>query len=127
MVAPKGGCLDDVVDMHYLLGDLSQQWKTLGLPGRSLYRPSQAEHEEKLGVIFEERAATQRLREDLGELLFCAHDGWVSAERWEEVLPIYQEQCERFKRASLLTSGEDGESEIEAIRGAQRLWPFDLR
>ncbi|THX69793.1 hypothetical protein D6D08_05922 [Aureobasidium pullulans] len=125
MAAPSFGWLDDMISVRSLLTDLSQQWERLGLPGRSLYQPSQADLQD-LSVRLDELESTQRLRSYLARLLRCETDGWVSAERWEEVLPIYREQYGQFVDACI-ASREEGESQAVAVEKAQRLWPFDLR
>jgi hypothetical protein len=91
----------------------------LGLPDHSLYEPSQADKED-LDVKLDELESTQRLRTYLARLLLCETDGWVTAERWEEVLPIYREQHEQFKVACI-ASREEGESETDAVDKAERL------
>jgi len=125
MTALGFGWLDDVVSLGSLLTDLSRQWKELGLPDHCLYQPSQADNED-LSVKLDELESTQRLRMYLARLLRCETDGWVTAERWEEVLPIYREQYEQFKIACI-ASREEGESEADAVEKAERLWPFDQR
>jgi hypothetical protein len=124
IAAPCSGGLTDVLRMQAMLTNLSRGWRSFGLPGRSMYRPSQAD-ERKL----EERASSWTMRMYLTKLLDCQPDGLVSAERWEEFLPIYRKEYSQFMaRASFLTTcEEEGESEVEAIESAQRLWPFDLR
>jgi hypothetical protein len=123
--APSSGWLNDVVCVCSLLTDSSRQWEAFGLPGRSLYRPSQAGIQD-LSVKLDELESTQRSKMYLARLLRCETDGWVSARRWEEVLPLYREQYEQFK-LTCIDSREEGESVTEALDGAQRLWPFDRR
>jgi hypothetical protein len=125
MAAPDSSWLDDVVSLRSLLMELSRQWEDLGLPDHSLYQPSKADKED-LSVKLDELESTQRLRMYLARLLRCETDGWVTAERWEEVLPIYREEHEQFKVACI-ASREEGESEADAVEKAERLWPFDLR
>jgi hypothetical protein len=50
----------------------------------------------------------------------------MTAERWEEGLPIHREQYERFKVACI-ASREEKESEADAVEKAECLWLFDLR
>jgi hypothetical protein len=125
MAAPGSGWLDDVVSLRSLLTDLSRRWGDLGLPDHRLYQPSQAD-KKNLDVKLDELESTQRLRMYLARLLRCETDGWVTAERWKEVLPIYREEYEQFKVACI-ASREEGESEADAVEKAERLWPFDLR
>ena len=42
-----------------------------------------------LSVKLDELESTERLNFYLARLLRCETDGWVSEDRWEEVLPIY--------------------------------------
>jgi len=123
--ASSSGWLDDVICVRSILTTLNQQWESIGLPGRSLYQPSQTDTQD-LSVKLDELESTQRLKSYLARLLRCETDGWVSEERWEEVLPIYREQYEQFK-ISCVDSREEGESMTDALATAQRLWPFDLR
>ncbi|KAK6001278.1 hypothetical protein QM012_002609 [Aureobasidium pullulans] len=125
LTAASSGWLDDPVCIRSVLADLGGQWHDLGLPGTSLYQPTQADTE-ALSVQLDEFESTQRLREYLSRLLGCDHDGWVSAERWDEVLPVYREQYEKFVE-SCVASKEQHETEAAALEKAQRLWPFDMR
>jgi hypothetical protein len=50
----------------------------------------------------------------------------MTADRWEESLPIYREQHEQLKVACT-ASREEVESEADTVEKAERLWPFDLR
>lgn len=127
MAGPCSGLLIDVLSMHALLTNLSRAWRSLELPGRSLYQSSQPD-KRNLTVKSEERASSWALRMQLIELLDCDPDGLVSAERWEEVLPIYREQYEQFEFACVgVACWMEGKSKAEGIEKAQRLWPFDLR
>ena len=125
LATANSGWLDDAVSLRSLLADLERRWEDLGLPGESLYRPSQSDAE-TLSLELDELQSTQRLKVYLARLLRCEMDGWVEADRWEGVLTMYRAEYERFIEACV-TSREQDESEHEAIRKGQRLWPFDLR
>jgi len=125
LATASSGWLDDAVSLRSLLTDLDQRWEDLGLPGDSLYQPSQ-EDAKTLSLELDELHSKQRLRMYLARLLCCETDGWVEMGRWEEVLPMYRTEYERFIEACV-ASREEGESESEAMRKGQRLWPFDLR
>ncbi|KAK0950488.1 hypothetical protein LTR12_018298 [Friedmanniomyces endolithicus] len=125
LATASSGWLDDPVSLRSLLTDLDRRWEDLGLPGNSLYQTSK-EGAKTLSLELDELQSTQRLRMYLARLLCCETDGWVEAGRWEEVLPMYRGEYERFIEACV-ASREEGESQSEAIKKGQRLWPFDLR
>lgn len=127
MAAPCSGWLIDVLRVQAMLTNLSRGWLSFGLPGRSMYRPSQADERNTI-MKLDERASSRELRMHLVGLLDCQPDGLVSAKRWEGVLPLYREQYAQLKVACVGNAcyGE-GKSEVEGLETVQRLWPFDLR
>lgn len=125
MAAGSLGWLEDAVPIRSLLADLSQRWKTLELPGDCPYQPS-PEETKSLSKDLEEMETTQRLRMYLSRLIRCETDGWVAADRWEEILPVYRGQFEGWIQTCAETREED-EDETAAIKKGQRLWPFDQR
>ena len=62
----------------------------------------------------------------LSRLLRCETDGWVEEARWDEIVPVYREQYAEFVSACIASRKED-ETEEDAERRADALWPFDLR
>jgi hypothetical protein len=62
----------------------------------------------------------------LSRLLRCEMDGWVEKGRWDEVVPVYRDQYAKFVE-SCIESREEDETEEEAVRKADKLWPYDLR
>jgi hypothetical protein len=121
----SAGYSDDATSLRSLLADVSGEWDELGLPGDCPYQPSQADAQ-LLSVEMDELETTERLRVYLSRLLRCEANGWVEAERWDEVLPVYREQYAEFVSACV-SSREQDETMEDAERKADRLWPFDLR
>ncbi|WPH00052.1 Hypothetical protein R9X50_00287500 [Acrodontium crateriforme] len=119
------GCSDDATSLRSLLADVSGEWEELGIPGVCPYQPSQ-EDEKLLSIELDQLESTQRLRAYLSRLLHCETDGWIEAGRWDEVIPIYREQFAEFVSACIASREED-ETEEDARRKADALWPFDLR
>jgi len=125
LAAGSSGWLDDSLSLRSLLTDMGDRWQELGLPDDRMYQPSH-EDTKALEVELDERESTQRLRMYLARLLGCETDGWVRADKWDEILPRYREQYGNFVH-SCVESREEGESESEAVEKAQRLWLYDLR
>jgi hypothetical protein len=87
--APSNGWLDDADSLRSMLSNIKQKWTELGLPGESFYQVTK-EEAEALETRLDRRQATQRLQESLSRQLGCDHDGWVAADRWDEILPQYR-------------------------------------
>lgn len=121
----SSGYLDDIVSLRSSLVDLKQRWETIGLPGKCPYQTSQQDSE-SLEIELDELRSMQRLRMYLSRLLRCEMDGWVEADRWEEIVPVYRKEYQDFVKACI-DSREEDELESHAMRKAERLWPFDLR
>jgi len=115
--APSNGWLDDADSLRSMLSNIKQRWTELELPGESFYQETQ-EEAEALETRLDRRQATQRLREFLSGQLGCDHDGWVAADRWDEVLPRY---CEIYR------SFVESVAESDPGEDADDLWPFDQR
>ncbi|KAF2213477.1 hypothetical protein CERZMDRAFT_96314 [Cercospora zeae-maydis SCOH1-5] len=125
LAAPSQGWTDQVEALKWLLNDLAKRWDVLELPGESAYQPEQTgEVAEKLDEI----EAIHRLKGHLTDLLRCGHDGWVSSDRWKEVLARYRLEYSRFVE-SVVESEEckTEEDKVKAVEKANRLWPFDQR
>lgn len=125
LAAPSNGWLDDADSVRSILSDINKKWVELGLPGESIYQETH-EEAEALQHRMEKSRASERLREHLSRRLGCDADGWVPMDRWEEVLPHYQEEYRRFI-ASVVEDGLSEEDKAKAIRDANALWPFDQR
>lgn len=121
----SSGFSDDATSLRSLLVDMSSGWQELGLPGACPYQPSE-EDTKVLDEEMDQLESTQRLRAYLARLLGCEVDGWVEEGRWEEVVPVYREQYAEFVNACIASREED-ETEDDAKRKADKLWPFDLR
>lgn len=121
----SSGHSDDAIAIRSLLTNTSSEWKSLDLPGDCPYQPSQADAESLSGQL-DELESTERLRAYLSRLLRCEPNGWVEEGRWDEVLPVYREQYAEFVSACV-ASREEMETEEDAVKKADRLWPFDLR
>ena len=125
LAAPSNGWLDDEDSVRSILSDIKRKWMDLDLPGESIYQ----ETPEKVHALqhrLEKTRATQKLREYLSRRLGCDIDGWVSIDRWEEVLSKYREEYRRFI-ASAVEDGLSDEAKRQAIHDANALWPFDER
>lgn len=118
-------CSDEATSLRSLLADVSEKWKELGISGVCPYQPSQVDTD-LLSVELARLESTQRLRMYLSRLLRCETDGWVEGGRWDEVVPVYREQYAEFVSACIASREED-ETEGDAERKADALWPFDLR
>ena len=121
----SSGASDDVTALRSLLADLSSEWDGLGLPGDCPYQTNQADAE-ALGVELGELESTERLRAYLSRLLPCEPNGCVEKGRWDEVLPVYRQQYAEFVNACV-ASREADETVADAVKKADRLWPYDLR
>ncbi|RMZ83363.1 hypothetical protein DV737_g1653, partial [Chaetothyriales sp. CBS 132003] len=111
LAAASSRWLTNITCIRSLLTDLRQRWMGLSFPGEMLYQPIQ--HEEDVTALNQELdglQSTQRLRMYLSRLLRCYTDGWVEADRWQEVLPVYREEYARFIGACV-ASWEEHESE----------------
>lgn len=115
--APSNGWLDDADSLRSILSNIKQMWTELGLPGESFYRETQ-EEAQALETRLDRRRATQQLQEFLSRRLGCDHDGWVAADRWDEVLPRYREIYRSFVESV---------AESDPDEDADGLWPFDQR
>lgn len=124
------GCSDDATSLRSLLTDVSTEWNELGIDIpediQCPYQPS-PEEEKLLDVELDQRESTQRLRAYLSRLLRCETDGWIEQGKWNEnVISVYREQYAGFVSACIASREED-ESEADARKNAEKLWPFDLR
>lgn len=122
------GCSDDATSLRTLLTNMSHEWSELDVPEdiQCPYQPS-PEEEKLLDVELDQRESTQRLRAYLSRLLRCETDGWIEEEKWNEnVISLYREQYAGFV-SSCIASREEDESEADARKNAEKLWPFDLR
>jgi hypothetical protein len=82
--APSNGWLNDADSLRSMLSNIKQKWTELGLPGESFYQETQ-EEAAALETRLDRRQGTQRLQEFLSRQLGCDHDGWVAADRWDEI------------------------------------------
>jgi hypothetical protein len=121
----SSGCSDDMTSLRSLLADVSSRWEELGLPGICPYQPSE-EEAKILSLELDHLQSTKRMRMFLSRLLRCEMDGWVEKGRWDEVVPVYRDQYAKFVE-SCIESREEDETEEEAVRKADKLWPYDLR
>jgi hypothetical protein len=124
LAAGSAGWLKDPVTMRSILLELGQKWEELGLPGQSFYQPYGDEAEvfkRQLDMV----KTQNRLREHLARLLGCQTDGWVAAEKWDEVVPVYREEYRQFMRSHLEEQGAEDEARVTCE--ADQLWPFDQR
>jgi hypothetical protein len=121
----SSGCSDEAIWLRSLLTDVSNEWDELGILGVCPYQPSQ-EDANSLSAELEQLESTQRLRAYLSRLLHCETDGWIEEERWDEAIPIYREQYTEFVSACI-ASREEHETEEDAKKKADKLWPFNLR
>lgn len=122
------GCSGDATALRTLLTNMSHEWSELDVPEdiQCPYQPS-PEEENLLDVELDQRESTQQLRTDLSRLLRCQMDGWIEQEKWnEDVISLYREQYASFVN-SCIASREKDESEADAQKMAEKLWPFDLR
>lgn len=119
------GYSDDMTTLRSLLTDVSRKWDELGLRGVCSYQPSK-EDAKLLDLELDQLDSTQRLRTYLSRSLRCETDGWVEEGRWNEVVPMYREEYAGFVKACV-ASREEYETEEDAERKADKLWPFDLR
>ncbi|KAM0714559.1 hypothetical protein Q7P37_009855 [Cladosporium fusiforme] len=119
------GYSDDIVTLRSLLKDVNSKWDELGLPGVCSYLPSQ-EDAKLLDLELDQLESTQRLRMYLSRSLRCETDGWVEEGRWNEVVPMYREEYAGFVK-TCVASREEDETEEDAEKKADKLWPFDLR
>ncbi|KAI6901118.1 hypothetical protein KC334_g8287, partial [Hortaea werneckii] len=119
------GYSDDMTTPRSLLRDVSRKWDELGLPGVCSYQPSK-EDAKLLDLELDQLRSTQRLREYLSRSLRCETDGWVEERRWDDVVHAYREEYAGFVKACV-ASREECETEEDAERKADKLWPFDLR
>jgi hypothetical protein len=117
LAAPSNGWLDDADALSSILSNIKCQWSELELPGESFYQETQ-EDAEALETRLDRRRATQRLQKLLSRQLGCDNDGWVAADRWDEVLPRYREIYRSFVE-SVAESDPDEDADV--------LWPFDQR
>jgi hypothetical protein len=121
----SSGCSDDITSLRSLLTDVSNRWEDLELPGVCPYQPSE-EEAKMLSLELDHLQSTQRMRMYLSRMLRCETDGWVEKGRWDEVVPNYRDQYAKFVE-SCIESREEDETEEDAVRKADKLWPFDLR
>lgn len=121
----SAGFSDEATSLRSLLADVSSEWDELDISGPRPYQPNEGDAE-LLDRELDELEARQRLRSYLSRLLGCEMDGWVEEGRWEEVVPVYREQYAEFVSACIVSREED-ESEDDAKRKADALWPFDMR
>jgi hypothetical protein len=121
----SSGCSDDMTSLRSSLADVSSQWEELGLPSLCPYQPSE-EEAKMLSLELDHLQSTQRMQVYLSRLLRCETDGWVEKGRWDEVVPIYRDQYAKFVE-SCIESREEDQTEENAVRKADKLWPFDLR
>ncbi|KAB8346323.1 hypothetical protein FH972_023367 [Carpinus fangiana] len=105
------------------LMDLAQRWADLGLPGNCPYHPN-AEELELQKREFDDLESTQRLRFFLARALGCDTDGWVAADRWDDVLPRYRDLYKGWMESA--KSSHDPEYPVSPEK-ADKLWPFDGR
>lgn len=120
----SSGHSDDATAIRSMLTNLSSEWDSLELPGDCPYRAIQADAE-SLSVQSDEGGSTERLRVYLSRLLRCEPNSWVEEGKWDQVLPVYREQYAEFVSACV-ASREEVETEEDAVKKADRLWPFDL-
>lgn len=121
----SSGCSDEATTLRSLLTNVNNEWSELGIPGICPYQPSQ-EDANSLSAELDQLESTQRLRAYLSRLLRCEMDGWIEEGRWNEAIPIYREQYAEFVSACIASRGDD-ETEEDAEKNADKLWPFDLR
>jgi hypothetical protein len=115
--APSNGWLDDADALRSILSGIKQVWTELELPGESFYQETQ-EEAQALETRLDRRRATQQLQEFLARRLGCDNDGWVAANRWDEVLPQYRDIYRSFVESV---------AESDPDEDAEGLWPFDQR
>lgn len=102
--------------------DLAEQWETLGLSGSCPYKPGSDE----LALHHREYRAfnhVQELKTTLMDLLGTDSDGWVPAERWDEVKDAHKEVF-----AMALDTAREGDPDIDdplTEEEVRELWPFD--
>lgn len=125
LAASSFGWVDNNIIVELLLGNLAKEWQQLGLPGHSIYQPR---GDEDAVQRLDEYQAKRQLQDHLTGLLRCDNDGWVPNDRWEEVLPRYRLEYNRFVESVVHTEGGRTEDEKAiAIAKANRLWPYDQR
>jgi hypothetical protein len=102
--------------------DLADEWERLGLSGSCPYKPSA----EELALHQQEYKSfnhIQELKTTLMRLLGTDEDGWVPAERWDEVRAAHREV---FDMA--LETAREGDDDIDdplSEEEVRELWPFD--
>jgi hypothetical protein len=115
--APSNGWLDDADALRSILSNIKSRWSELEFPGEGFYQETQ-EEAQALETRLDRRRATKRLQEFLSRQLRCDHDGWVAADRWDEVLPQYRDIYRSFVESV---------AESDPDEDAEGLWPFDQR
>ena len=98
LAAGSAGWLKDAISMRLILLELGQKWEELELPGQGFYQ-SCGDEAEELERQLDTVRLDNRLRQHLARLLGCETDGWVAAEKWDEVLPIYRAEYSQFIRS----------------------------
>lgn len=121
----SSGYSDEATSLRSLLADVSSEWEGLGISGVCPYQPSQIDTD-LLSVELDRLESKQRLRMYLSRLLRCETDGWAEGARWDEIVPNCREQYAEFVSVCIASREED-ETEGDAERKADALWPFDLR
>ena len=114
---------DSAVPLRDDLIDLSRSWKDLGLPGTCPYQPSDAEVA-MLKKDWQDFEIVLRLRSTLADIHGVASDGWVAADAWEQVLPVYREIYEMWIKFARDNEDQDPDMSEEK---ANKMWPFDQR
>ena len=75
---------------------------------------------------YDDMESEHRLQMSLVRVLDCGSDGWVAANRWEEVLPKYREPFRGWIDTAATTQ-LDPDDERMRLEKAEGRWPFGMR
>jgi hypothetical protein len=121
LAAPYVGWVDNEKILLTSLKNLADKWETLRLPGPPIEIPEHPGDEDRLDELESRRGLQQHLM----HCLDCNHDGWIPHSRWEEVLPKYLSEYDRFLQCSISCGEYNSEEEATAL--TNRVWPWDHR
>ena len=102
-----------------VLRELCSRWHELSLPGNPPYQPSD-EDNARDAKLSEGLEAVLTLEKWHQHALNVVSDGWVAADRWEDVLELHEEFYNNWMEAAA-APGDDDMTEDKA----RKMWPFD--